>query len=244
MSVSFRHATRHPADSMTHGNGPKPARVLAVVIRFSVHSLIHPLPRQSQAKVQFRILSQLSDNAGNKLMKPTNKSESKPLTHAEQIAELAKLPRFSVETSLFIELSGMNVKDTDHAMVLLPAIQALRSELGRIVSNAGDKTGIAKVGKVGKDGERKVTIGKGVTTVKAGFVASLADTALWLADGVKRTGASLSVSGIAMAFSEKHPLRVAALEYIQSKVPGKNGNPAPEATPSESTPEPSEAPTA
>lgn len=177
-------------------------------------------------------------------MKPTNKPEAKPLTHAEQIAELAKLPRFSVETGLFIELSGMNVKDTDHAMVLLPAIKALRSELGRIVANAGDNASVAKVGKVGKDGERKVTIGKGTTTVKAGFVASLADTALWIGDGVKRTGASLSISGIAMAFPDKHPLRVAALEYIQSKIPGKNGNPAPEATPTEATPEHAEAPTA
>jgi len=170
-------------------------------------------------------------------MKPTNKSESKPLTHAEQIAELAKLPRFSVEVSLFIELSGMNVKDTDHAMVLLPAIKALRSELGRIVANAGDNASVAKVGKVGKDGERKVTIGKGVTTVKAGFVASLADTALWIGEGVKRTGASLSISGVAMAFPEKHPLRVAALEFLQSKQPKTDAKP-------ETTPEPSEAPTA
>lgn len=177
-------------------------------------------------------------------MKPTNKPEVKPLTQAAQIAELIKLPRFSTEVCLFIELSGMDSGNEDGAKVLLPAIQALRSELGRIVANAGDNASVAKVGKVGKDGERKVTIGKGTTTVKAGFVASLADTALWIGEGVKRTGASLSISGIAIAFPDKHPLRVAALEYIQSKIPGKNGNPEKDATPTESTPEPSEAPTA
>lgn len=167
----------------------------------------------------------------------TTKTEVKPLTPASLIAELIKRPRFSTEVCLFIELSGMDSGNEDGAKVLLPAIQALRSELGRIVAHAGDNANVAKIGKVGKDGERKVTIGKGVTTVKAGFVASLADTALWIGEGVKRTGASLSISGIAMAFSEKHPLRVAALEYIQSKQSKDSASP-------NATPEPSEAPTA
>lgn len=168
-------------------------------------------------------------------MSKNTKSE-KILTPSEQVTELLKLQRFSVEVSLFVGLSGMGIGTDEEATTLLPAIQALRSELGRIVANAGENANVAKVGKVGKDGERKVTIGKGVTTVKAGFVASLADTALWIADGVKRTGGGLWItSGIVNAFGEKHPLRIAALEYLKSKQPVETVN-APT--------EPAEAPTA
>lgn len=171
-------------------------------------------------------------------MSKNTKSE-KPLTPAETLSKIMELPRFSVEVSLFVGLTGLGIGTDAEAAMLLPAIQALRSELGRIVANAGENANVAKVGKVGKDGERKVTVGKGTTTVKAGFVASLADAALWIGEGVKRTGASLSVSGIAMAFPDKHPLRIAALEYLKSKQPVEVIHP-----PMESTPEPSEAPTA
>lgn len=163
-----------------------------------------------------------------------NTKTEKELTSSETIALILTLPRFSTEVCVFVELSGLDAGDEDSATYLLPAIQALRSELGRIVAAAGDKTGIAKVGKVGKDGDRKVTIGKGVTSVKAGFVASLADTALWIGEGVKRTGGSLSVSAIASAFDDKHPLKIAALEYLKSKQPKEDATPEP-------TPEPATA---
>ncbi len=165
-----------------------------------------------------------------------NTKTEKELTPSETIATLMKLPRFTVEVSLFVNLTELDVKDDEGAAYLLPAIQALRSELGRIVSNAGDNANLAKIGKVGKDGERKVTVGKGTTTVKAGFVASIADVALWLGEGVKRTGGSLSVSAIASAFDEKHPLKIAALEYLKSKQPAEK----PDVTP-EPTPEPAQA---
>lgn len=148
-----------------------------------------------------------------------NTKTEKELTPAETLSELLKLPRFSTEIHLFIGLVDVGTGD-ESATYLLPAVQALRSELGRIVANAGDNANLARIGKVGKDGERKVTVGKGTTTVKAGFVASIADVALWIGEGVKRSGGSLWItSGIAKAFGEKHPLKIAALEYLESKQP-------------------------
>ena len=70
-------------------------------------------------------------------MSKNTKSE-KVLTPSEQLAKLAELPRFSVEVNLFVELTGWDAKDADAAAELLPAVQALRSELGRIVANAGE----------------------------------------------------------------------------------------------------------
>lgn len=169
-----------------------------------------------------------------------NTKTEKTLTPAETIVETMKLPRFAVEVSIFIGLSGLDAKDEESAAYLLPAIQALRSELGRIVANAGDNANLAKVGKVGKDGERKVTVGKGTTTVKAGFVASIADVALWVGEGVKRTGGALSINAFTSAFGEKHPLKIAALEYLESKQPNEatKTEPKPESAP---TPEPATA---
>ena len=148
-----------------------------------------------------------------------NTKTEKELTPTETLSELLKLPRFSTEVHLFIGLVDVGIGEDESAAYLLPAIQALRSELGRIVANAGDNANLAKIGKVGKDGERKVTIGKGTTTVKAGFVASIADVALWVGEGVKRSGGALSINAFTSAFGEKHPLKVAALEYLESKQP-------------------------
>lgn len=139
-------------------------------------------------------------------------------TAVQSLKELIELPRFSVEVNLFLELNGVTRDDEEQAQLAFAPVQALRAELGRIVANASDSTGIAKIGKIGKDGDRKVTIGKGTTTVKAGFVATLADAALWIGEGVKRTGGSLSVSTIANSFGDKHPFKVAALVYFSSKV--------------------------
>lgn len=147
------------------------------------------------------------------------KNKSENLTPAESLATLLEFPRFSVETSLFVALSGLDGELDEDAVLLLPAVSALRSELGRIVGNASENANLAKIGKVGKDGDRKVTVGKGTTTVKAGFVASIADAALWVGESVKRTGGSLSINGLANAFPEKHPLRVAAIDYLESKQP-------------------------
>lgn len=169
-----------------------------------------------------------------------NTKTEKELTPAETLSELLKLPRFSTEIHLFIGLVDVGTGDDESATYLLPAIQALRSELGRIVANAGDNANLAKVGKVGKDGERKVTVGKGTTTVKAGFVASIADVALWVGEGVKRTGGALSINAFTSAFGEKHPLKVAALEYLESKQPKEATKTEPK-TESAPTPEPATA---